>query len=709
MLIKILIRLVFIILSAALSTLGLQAQVLPEDRRTDWSLAGAHNVLFSPTTLNILDFGADSTGLIDNSVALSSALNALLPTGGTIYFPPGNYLFTSTVSIPSGIRLKGSGAGQTRLLFNNQGQGDCLIVAGTFNNFPDTLIGEYSKDSHVLTVKDAKKYVKSEYIKIFEDDGGRIFSGWAMNSIGQIVKIDSVNTQTHQLIIDQPLRQNYTTGLYPRITKLNTSKNVGFECFTIKRIDYTNEQTSNIVFNCATNCYALGIESYFTNYAHIRIDNSAQITISHSFFKDALSYGSGGKGYGIALQGTSGLCLIENNQFEHLRHSILLQSGANGNVMAYNYSTDPFWTGTFLPSNAAGDIVLHGNFPYMNLFEGNICQNIVIDNSHGINGPYNTFFRNRAQLYGIFMNINPVSDSQNFIANEITNSVFGLYLVQGNGHLQYGNNQNGVLIPPATDTLTLKSMYKNAVPEYWDYTYVWPGLGLNYFLNHNVTPSFINFKKGIHSLCFDKNDTIYKNFMICPSEPFIFNNYIYSQAGTFTDSLRDFKNETQRLMINITIPPQPQLTFNNDTLITNTGGIFYNWYKDNIWIASTTSNYLANIQAGNYIVEVTDSNFCILRSDSLRVSAYGMREENTQTVINIYPNPFTDLLHIDQQRYIYNAIKILNPQGELIYKKVGIQGNMELGLKHLPRGLYIIVLTSNKYIKNNYLLKLVKI
>jgi hypothetical protein len=95
--------------------------------------------------------------------------------------------------------------------------------------------------------------------------------------------------------------------------------------------------------------------------------------------------GGGGKGYGIMVQNTSGDCLIENNIFRHLRHSMILQAGSNGNVFGYNYSIDPYWTEVSLPSNAAGDIVLHGNYVYANLFEGNLGQQIVIDDSHGIN------------------------------------------------------------------------------------------------------------------------------------------------------------------------------------------------------------------------------------------------------------------------------------------------------------------------------------
>jgi hypothetical protein len=56
-------------------------------------------------------------------------------------------------------------------------------------------------------------------------------------------------------------------------------------------------------------------------------------------------------------------------------------------------------------------MVLHGNYPFANLFEGNINQNTVIDNSHGKNGPYNTFFRNRSELWGVVMNNSPATDS----------------------------------------------------------------------------------------------------------------------------------------------------------------------------------------------------------------------------------------------------------------------------------------------------------
>ena len=98
------------------------------------------------------------------------------------------------------------------------------------------------------------------------------------------------------------------------------------------------------------------------NFAHVEVSNSIGINVENSYFKDAFAYGSGGAGYGVALQYSSGDCYVHANVFEHLRHSILLQAGANGNVIGYNYSISPYWTGTSLPTNAAGDLVLHGNY-----------------------------------------------------------------------------------------------------------------------------------------------------------------------------------------------------------------------------------------------------------------------------------------------------------------------------------------------------------
>ena len=75
----------------------------------------------------------------------------------------------------------------------------------------------------------------------------------------------------------------------------------------------------------------------------------------------------------------------------------MAKQGANGNVFAYNYSLDPYRSED--PHDAGSDMLLHGHYPFANLFEGNIGESIIVDDTWGPAGPYNTFFRNRADLY----------------------------------------------------------------------------------------------------------------------------------------------------------------------------------------------------------------------------------------------------------------------------------------------------------------------
>ena len=118
----------------------------------------------------------------------------------------------------------------------------------------------------------------------------------------------------------------------------------------IIREDVSSSQTSNIKFSRAGNCWVSGIESDKCNFAHIDAEYSSNLSISKSYFHDAHSYGSGGKAYGVMLHFTTNECFVEDNIFEHLRHSMILQAGANGNIFAYNYSLDPFLDRNFFSS-----------------------------------------------------------------------------------------------------------------------------------------------------------------------------------------------------------------------------------------------------------------------------------------------------------------------------------------------------------------------
>lgn len=437
--------------------LSIQAftQVLPSERSVDWTIAGLRDTsTFGFEIIDLEDFGLTGDGSTSNDLFLSDAFASMSGDGSILLFPAGNFLFNSGIVLQSNMILRGQGAENTTLTFDQGGVGYSIVIQGNSSQ-QDTssLVIEAQRDSNFIHLADANNFEVGDLIQMTQNDIDLTFSAWAFGSVGQIAEI--IEVIDNKLTLNSPLRMSYELSRDPFIRKIDPKKNIGIECLKIHRLDNTaTEQYSNLFMNYASNCWVDGIESENCTFAHLEASRSSNLEISNSYFHHAFEYGSGGRAYGTLIQSTSNECLIQNSIFEHLRHSMIVQSGANGNVFAYNYSFDTFWTS--FPENAAGDLVFHGNYPYANLAENNIVQNIVFDNSHGLNGPYNTVFRNRAELFGIIFT-EENSAEQNIIGNECTNTdqPYSLlnYSIQGNGQFEYGNNDEGTIIPSGTEIL----------------------------------------------------------------------------------------------------------------------------------------------------------------------------------------------------------------------------------------------------------------
>lgn len=486
-----------------LSVSDCRSQVLSLNRKVNWELAGLRESIPDFTNVSdITSFGGSGDGITWNDVPIQNAISSLAGHSGVIYFPPGNYLFTSSIVLPDSVIIRGHSPDSTFLKFDLAGAGqDLFLVQGSMAGSATSLSQSGVRDSNKLVLNSGSGIVAGDRVRISMKDTALLASSWAYGSVGQIARIQSVAGDT--FLLDSPLRMNFNISDSAKIIKMNPGHHVGFECFSIERADATALQTSNFSFNYAFCCWIKGVKSFNTNFAHVSVSASSNILISGNYFHHAFSYGGGGEGYGTVLQYSSGECLVENNIFNNLRHSMLLQAGSNGNVFGYNYSVNPFWAQPPFPANSSGDMVLHGNYPYANLFEGNIGQNIVIDNSHGINGPFNTFFRNRAELYGIIMNTGPATDSMNFIGNEIPNTgpFMGNYSLAGNGHFEFGNNVHGSIIPSGTSALADSSLYRHTAPDYFNGGTAWPGIGTPYPYLAGSIPAFGNFADSIFTAC----------------------------------------------------------------------------------------------------------------------------------------------------------------------------------------------------------------
>jgi hypothetical protein len=424
-----------------------------------WELNGPSEIDPFPDVLeiNALDLGFVADGVTDQS-ALFNRLISENNEPMHLYFPAGQYLFAGTLRLRSNLRISGSGNETVWLLQAGEGNDGIEIRGNTKNtqaNMPSLSRGQ---DTLPLNVEDG-------YYYIIDEDSALVYSSWARGSTGQFVYIKDN-------IIKPGLRRSYVS---PDFIEVDPVYNVILEKLRVKRLDETTEQTSSIFLRHARQCRFSCLKLEQSNFSLVEISGSSLISVEGCDFEGAFNHGNGGKAYGVVLQFGSSDCRIENNSFRRLRHSMLLQAGANGNVLAYNYSEKPFWTDVNLPSDAAGDIAMHGNYPYANLIEGNILDNLVIDDSHGKNGPWNVYHNNLIQSYGIVMGLLVATDSQVFVGNVLNADEWfkGLMNLNGSGHLLDGNRlRSGIRSNTKLDLGV--SAYLIKAPSFFNNVADWP-------------------------------------------------------------------------------------------------------------------------------------------------------------------------------------------------------------------------------------------
>lgn len=492
-------------LSSLAYSISLTSQNLAIDRKTDWTIAGLRDT--STVGFSVIDLeysNLHSDGITANDSIFSDILNNLNSNGNILIFPAGDFLFNKTINLKSKTILKGQGSQHTILISNLDGLDHSIMIQGESFNLDTLYITEnITQQTNYIKFNTLNNFQVDDWVKILFNDSNLISSNWALKSVGQILQVKEVYTDS--IIFKSKLRLNIDTNKHPFLIKMNPINNVGIECLKIHRINSSSpKQRSNIVFKNAVNCWVTGVESEKCTFAHVDIRSSSNIQVSKSYFHHAFEYGGGGRAYGVMIHSTSNECLIEDNIFNHLRHSMILQSGANANVFALNYSHDP--NRTEIPFDFAGDMVLHGNYPFLNLFEQNIGQNISVDNSHGPNGKYNTYFRNRAELWGIYITSSN-SPFLNLIGNEITNmtppySTFN-YTINGLNHYIFANNNKGVILPNSSDTLLDKSYAYNNKPDFIEES-MWAKIGKNIFFNNSTIPAKIRFETDSVNLTYCK-------------------------------------------------------------------------------------------------------------------------------------------------------------------------------------------------------------
>jgi hypothetical protein len=385
--------------------------ILDPTRAIDWSTAGVPGGIPARNTIcSTLGTGGQAPSFTQPvAVAQINSALAACPGDQVVLLNPGTYNTAGqTITIPNNVTLRGSGPAQT--IINESGSGGGSVVRFGSGSEPSAgtstaITGGTAKGSTSITVASVSGITAGKLLVITQTDlsymtnvGDNGTCSWCNGGIGgdsgQVVQVTNVSGAT--LTISPPLYLAYTNSplAFPYSAGCT---NAGLENVKIsaQNVGYN----PNINFDGVTNSWVKNVESNFADGAHLYLSYSLHNTVRDSFFHDGYSHGPGSTDDQVGLQYKSSANLIENNIFWRQHVSVMLEWGASGNVIAYNYSVGNYDNTTFWMIN---DFNFHGAHPMMNLFEGNIEAKFEPDSTWG-SSSHSTIFRNYATGSNIYV------------------------------------------------------------------------------------------------------------------------------------------------------------------------------------------------------------------------------------------------------------------------------------------------------------------
>ena len=344
---------------------------------------------------------------------IQSALNAC-KANQVVLLTAGTYNISGGLTIPSNVVLRGAGPKST--ILNASGQGPGFI---RFGSGPTPVTGASIAITAGATAKSTSITLKSasgvgvgshlmvtqlndpSYVTITTNNGTCTWCdggiGWNGTRVqGQIVEVTGVSGTT--VTITPALYLAYSRT--PLATPVSMgATNAGVEDLQV----YMNNTgyTANFLMQGASYSWIKNVESNFTDGDHVDLHWSFRNEIRDSYFHDAFAHTAGSTDADIFIADKTSGTLVENNVLRRLHQSIMLNWGAAGNVIAYNYIDNNFDSGGF--NTLFGGLNVHGAHPMFNLWEGNMAPKLDADYFWG-SSSHNTAFRNwfkgTAMIYG---------------------------------------------------------------------------------------------------------------------------------------------------------------------------------------------------------------------------------------------------------------------------------------------------------------------
>ncbi len=390
------------LLGSLLLYLTTSADIIPSERRTDWSHAGVVGGI--PTVTKIYTNLSPGVTLAKLNSCLASC-----PSNEVVYLSPGEYTFAGPIDFGQneGVVLRGAGAGRTIITFNAHG-GSANITIGeqTVNRVAPpsaqvkNWIGGYSQGSTSITLDSVSGLPSPGHILVLDqlDDNvlvdadiqeGCDYCGRQSGerTMAQYVRI--MNVVGNNVTISPGLHMpNWRSGQSPQAWYWNEKDTImcGVEDITIN--NNVNSGLFAIQITQAQNCWVKDVHIYKSAQAAIETSLCKNIEVRRVTMAQAQS--STSQSYGVVWYMCSDGLMIDCIAHD-ITGAMNFGPQAAGCVVAYNYFTNLVYTPNTW--NIAA-LASHDAHVCMNLLEGNYANTAYFDSIHG-SCSHNTVFRNR--------------------------------------------------------------------------------------------------------------------------------------------------------------------------------------------------------------------------------------------------------------------------------------------------------------------------
>jgi hypothetical protein len=422
-------------------SIGSGAYTLPSSRLAEWSNLGVwYNALdisrpwegvrgipaftVGITMQNTNPAGAyyiNPDGITDCRAAIQAAVTAC-PAHYAVFIPAGSYLSTGSITMKTGVVIRGAGPGVTIIYFThyNATSGGCLSFSsgsGGVVAFADPTVGPdasytsgplvsgYEKGSYTVVLQHAEvaanlspgdvviinQLNNPDYVDYHGYGGDATWAaGGGTRANGETNMVRSVSGTSVTLV--SPISEDFQASLAPKILRAGPAGgpviNSGVEDLTFNGGGVGG---TAMFFYTSAHCWAKRVEvtNYMLKGALIMLGAYGH-EITRDYIHDPTLF-TGSSGYMMSLTYNTGRHYIYDNIAKLVHVGIALgSSGSSTNVVAYNYVHS---TQHHTPSWAMCGIGTHGAHTQFTLMEGNVVPRILTDGYWGT-GSHHTIFRN---------------------------------------------------------------------------------------------------------------------------------------------------------------------------------------------------------------------------------------------------------------------------------------------------------------------------